>query len=161
MNIKKLHSSSIGTHHPEQSIILTEKGEIYVTKNEVEEDGYELVKFQTYDLNQLTTIINDLLKGIAINGKASVKMEAGKIYVSPVVRLYQIEGYQVGESLNEILGGYDGQVISIVGSGVELTIEANTKLRLNGAFILKNEYSILMLQKAAGYWVELSRKENG
>lgn len=160
MKIQKLKSTAVGTHYPQQAIILTDKGEMFVTQDELTEDGYELLKFQTYDLEQLTTIVNSALKGNPIRSAAKVQIEANSIFVSPVSNLYKVDGYAEFDVLNRVLGGFEGQIISIVGNGTTLTVNDQGNLHLNGDFTLQNEYSILRIQKLAVGWVEVSRNNN-
>ncbi len=161
MNVYKLKSENVGSHFHEQAIIFTDKKEICVTKDEVTDDGFELVKFQTYDLEQITSIINHALKGLTIQSSVVVEMTNKSIFVSSVSKLYKVNNYNVGDLLENILGGYEGQIITIVGNGTSLTINNNGNLAINGTINLDNEYSILLLQKVGETWVELSRKING
>lgn len=160
MKIQKLKSESVGTHYPEQAIILTDKGEMFVTQDELSAEGYELLKFQTYDLEQLTTIVNAALKGNPIRSSAKVEIEANTVFVSSISNLYKVDGYSEFDVLNRVLGGFEGQVISIVGNGTALTINDEGNIRLNTDFILQNEYSILRIQKLSDEWVEVSRNSN-
>lgn len=160
MKIQKLKSDTVGTHYPEQAIILTDKGEIFVTQDDLTEDGFELLKFQTYDLEQLTTIVNAALKGNPIRSSATVEIEANAVFVSSVSNLYKVDGYAEFEVLNRVLGGFEGQIISIVGNGTALTINNQGNIRINSDFVLVNEFSILRIQKVAGQWSEVSRNSN-
>jgi len=160
MKIQKLKSEAVGTHYPEQAIILTEKGEMFVTQDDLTENGFELLKFQTYDLEQLTTIVNAALQGNPIRSSAFVKIEANAIFVSSISNLYKVEDYSSSDILNRVLGGFDGQVISLVGNGTPLTINSEGNIRLKSNFILQNEYSILRIQKLSDVWIEVSRNNN-
>jgi hypothetical protein len=160
MEIKKLKSDAVGTHHDSQALILTEKGEIYVTKDEHTEDGFELIKFQTYDLEQLTSIVNNVLKGVQLKSSALVNIESNTIAVSPVTNLYKVRGSSLGEELHTIIGGYEAQTISIVSDSSNLSITTNGNIKVDQDFIISNEYSIIMLQRSGSNWVEISRNVN-
>lgn len=160
MNLKKLNSDSVGTHHHEQAVILTDKGEMFVTKDQFSPEGYELVKFQTYDLEQLTTIVNNVLKGNPIASAATVQIEAQTIFVSSVSNLFRIVGYQAGDLLDRIIGGRQAQSITLITDGTPLLVAETGNLKLDGSFTLSTPYSILMLQKVEENWVELTRKIN-
>lgn len=161
MKIEKIISSNVGTHYPIQAILLTEQGEIFVTKDELTPDkGFELIKFQTYDLTQLTAIVNNVLKGLPIKSAVEVTLANQSIFVSPVCSLYKITSYSPEEVLNQIHGGYQAQIITIVGNGVPLNIKNQGNLTLNQHFKTTNPYSTLMLQKMNDQWVEISRTIN-
>jgi hypothetical protein len=147
MNVKKLLSENVGEFHPEQTLILTEKGELFVTKNELTVQGYELVKFQTYELEQLTTMVNNALRG-------------NTIHVSPVSNLFRVVNYQSTSILDTIIGGREAQQISILGDGTALQIKRTGNLRLTEDMTIQNEFSLLLLQKAGSVWIEVSRKHN-
>lgn len=160
MEIKKLNSSTVGTHYPSQAMILTEKGEMYVTKDEETLDGFELVKFQTYDLEQLTSIVNNVLKGIPIKSSAIVNIDNFSIAVSPVCNLYKVSSANNFEELRTIVGGYEAQVISVMSANTGLTISGLGNLKLMDDFTINNPFSIIMLQKNGEQWIELSRRIN-
>jgi len=160
MNVKKLKSADVGTHHPEQAVIFTDKGELFVTRDELTADGYELVRFQTYDLDELTTIVNNVLKGNPVASVASVQIEAQTILVSSIANLFKITGYLSGAVLDTIIGGREAQTITLTGDGTPLTITTTGNLKLTGDMTLSSPYSILMLQKAGNTWIELSRRHN-
>lgn len=160
MEIKKLKSNAVGTHYNSQALILTEKGEIFVTKDELTAEGFELIKFQTYDLEQLTTIVNNVLKGVQIKSSALVKIERNTIAVSPVTNLYKVSSSNQNEELHTIIGGYESQTISIISADTILTITDNGNLRVDQSFTIANQFSIIMLQKNGSQWIELSRKIN-
>lgn len=160
MEIKKLNSTTVGTHYPSQAMILTEKGEIYVTKNDETIEGFELIKFQTYDLEQLTTIVNNVLKGVPIKSSAVVKVESNSIAVSPISNLYKVSSTNQTEELRTIVGGYEAQVISLISSNTELTINGLGNIKGEGDFTISNPFSIIMLQKNGEQWIELSRQIN-
>jgi hypothetical protein len=160
MEIKKLNSTSVGSHYPSQAMILTEKGEIYVTKDDLTEDGFELIKFQTYDLEQLTSIVNNVLKGNPIKSSAVVAIENSSIAVSPISNLYKVSSMNPQEELRTIVGGYEAQVISLISKNTELTVSSLGNIRVNENFIINNPFSIIVIQKNGGQWIELSRKIN-
>ena len=160
MDIKKLHSSTVGTHYPSQAMILTEKGEIFVTKDELTFEGFELIKFQTYDLEQLTTIVNNVLKGVPIKSSAVVKVESFSIAVSPISNLYKVSSTNQTEELRTIVGGFEAQVISLISSNTELTINGLGNIKGERDFTISNPFSIIMLQKNGEQWIELSRQIN-
>lgn len=160
MEIKKLNSTSVGSHYPSQAMILTEKGEIYVTKDDLTEDGFELIKFQTYDLEQLTSIVNNVLKGNPIKSSAVVAIENFSIAVSPISNLYKVSSMNPQEELRTIVGGYEAQVISLISKNTELTVSSLGNIRVNENFIINNPFSIIVIQKNGGQWIELSRKIN-
>ncbi|MEQ8624487.1 MAG: hypothetical protein RJQ00_06515 [Vicingaceae bacterium] len=160
MEIKKLNSNSVGSHHESQALILTEKGEIFVTKDEETVEGFELIKFQTYDLEQLTSIVNNVLRGVQIKSSAVVHVESNTIAVSPVTNLYKVSSTNTSEELNTIIGGYESQTISIISANTELTVSSSNNLRLENDFIISNEYSIILLQKNGSQWIEISRNIN-
>lgn len=160
MEIKKLNSNSVGSHHESQALILTEKGEIFVTKDEETAEGFELIKFQTYDLEQLTSIVNNVLRGVQIKSSAIVHVESNTIAVSPVTNLYKVSSNNVTEELNTIIGGYESQTISIISANTELTVSSSNNLRIENDFIISNEYSIILLQKNGSQWIEISRNVN-
>jgi hypothetical protein len=160
MNVKKLLSENVGEYHPEQTLILTEKGELFVTKNELTVQGYELVKFQTYDLEQLTTMVNNALRGKVLASFASVEIESNTIHVSPVSNLFRVVNYQSTSILDTIIGGREAQQISILGDGTALQIRRTGNLRLTEDMTIQNEFSLLLLQKAGSVWIEVSRKHN-
>lgn len=160
MEIKKLNSSSVGTHYPDQALILTDKGEIYVTKDDLTPEGYELLKFQTYDLEQLTSLVNNVLKGVPMKSAAIVEIENHAIAVSPVTNLYKIGNSSANEELQMIVGGYEAQIITIVSQGTEVLVNAQANIKVASPFTLANSYSILLLQKAGQNWIEISRKVN-
>ena len=160
MEIKKLNSNSVGSHHESQALILTEKGEIYVTKDEETAEGFELIKFQTYDLEQLTSIVNNVLRGVQIKSSAVVHVESNTIAVSPVTNLYKVSSNNVTEELNTIIGGYESQTISIISANTELTVSSSNNLRIENDFIISNEYSTILLQKNGSQWIEISRNVN-
>jgi len=160
MEIKKLNSDSVGTHFDSQALILTEKGEMFVTKDEETTEGFELIKFQTYDLEQLTSIVNNVLKGVQIRSSAVVRIESNTIAVSPVTNLYKVTGINQTEGLNTIIGGYEAQTISLLAENITLRINNNGNIKINEDFTISNGYSIIMLQRSGGNWIELSRTIN-
>ena len=160
MEIKKLNSNSVGSHHESQALILTEKGEIYVTKDEETTEGFELIKFQTYDLEQLTSIVNNVLKGVQIKSSATVHIESNTIVVSPVTNLYKVSSNNSTEQLKTIIGGYEAQTISIISSNTQLTVSNGGNLKLDEDFVITNEFSIILLQRNGDSWIEISRNIN-
>jgi len=160
MEIKKLNSNSVGSHHESQALILTEKGEIYVTKDEETTEGFELIKFQTYDLEQLTSIVNNVLKGVQIKSSAIVHIESNTIAVSPVTNLYKVSSNNSTEQLTTVIGGYEAQIISIISSNTVLTVSNGGNLRLEEDFVIANEFSIILLQRNGDRWIEISRNIN-
>lgn len=160
MEIKKLNSNSVGSHHESQALILTEKGEIYVTKDEETAEGFELIKFQTYDLEQLTSIVNNVLKGVQIKSSAIVHIESNTIAVSPVTNLYKVSSNNSTEQLTTVIGGYEAQIISIISSNTVLTVSNGGNLRLEEDFVIANEFSIILLQRNGDRWIEISRNIN-
>jgi hypothetical protein len=160
MEIKKLHSTTVGTHYPSQAMILTEKGEIFVTKDELTVEGFELIKFQTYDLEQLTTIVNNVLKGVPIKSSAVVGIDNFSIAVSPISNLYKISSNNPTEELRTIIGGFEAQVISLISMNTELTVSKLGNIRVDTNFLISNAFSIIMLQKNGKQWIELSRRIN-
>lgn len=161
MVVKKILSSSVGTHHPEQAMILTEKGEMYVTSNELTPDGYVLVPF--FDLSVLNGRINALLRGQPLHGRADVPLVTGTIAVSPVASLFRVVDYSPGSILNGIEGGNEGQIITITAttttSGV-LTVSSGLTLALNSDMVMDSADDTLLLQRSGGVWKELSRSHN-
>jgi hypothetical protein len=160
MNVKKLLSENVGEYHPEQTLILTEKGELFVTKNELTVHGYELVKFQSYDLQQLTTMVNNALKGKPLASFAEVEIENNTIHVSPISNLFMVVNYENTSFLDTIIGGREAQQISILGDGNALQIKRTGNLKLIDDMTIQNEFSLLLLQKVDSIWVEVSRKHN-
>lgn len=160
MEIKKLHSSTVGSHYPSQAMILTEKGEIFVTKDNLTDEGFELVKFQTYDVEQLTTIVNNVLKGVPIKSSAVVQIENYAMAVSPISNLYKVSSTNLTEELRTIVGGYEAQVISLISANTELIINGLGNIKGVGDFTISNPFSIIMLQKNGQQWIELSRQIN-
>ena len=160
MELKKLLSANVGAHHPEQALILTEKGEMFSTTDEWTAEGYPLVKVQTYDLEQLTTIVNNALRGKTMASSALVEWEAGAIHVSPVSNLYRVSHYAQGAALHTVRGGREGQQITLLGNGEDLLITRTGNLHLDGNMTLQNEYSVLLLQRVGSLWVEVTRTHN-
>lgn len=160
MEIKKLKSETVGTHYPNQVVIFTDKGEIFVTKDEETSEGFELLKFQTYDLQGLTTIINNLLRGVSLTSKALVQVNNQAIAVSPVANLYTVDSSTNSAILNNIIGGYESQVITVTSNLPSLEISNLGNIQVNPTITLNNPYSTLLLQKSQGSWLVLSNKNN-
>jgi hypothetical protein len=160
MEIKKLNSDSVGTHFDSQALILTEKGEMFVTKDEETTEGFELIKFQTYDLEQLTSIVNNVLKGVQVRSSAVVNIESNTIAVSPVTNLYKVSGTNQTEELRTIIGGYEAQTISLIAENTTIIINDAGNIRVDEDFTIANGYSIIMLQRSGNNWIELSRTIN-
>ncbi len=161
MQIKKLNSSSIGSHYHEQALILSNRGEIFVTKDELTADGYELLKFQTYDLEGLTSLINKLLRGVQITAKARVVLENEAISVSPVANLYAIDsGGEQNAVLSQIVGGYESQLISIISPAASLAINSNNNIIIDQPLTLNSPYDILLLQRLGNEWIIISNSTN-
>jgi len=160
MNVEKLKSVDVGTHHPVQAIIFTDGGEIFVTKNETTAEGFELVKFQTYDLSQLTSIVNNILKGNRISSMVTTQVESNTLFASSIANLFRMTNYVSGTTLHTIIGGRAAQPITLMGDGTSLTITTGGNLQLAGDMVLATPFSTLMLQKVGDQWIELSRKHN-
>ncbi len=160
MKIEKLKSENVGTHYPYQAMILTDKGEIYATKDDWTDQGYELIKFQTYNSNELATIMNQLLMGNPLASSIEVTPEANTIYVSAISSLFKLSGYNSNQSLTTIIGGRQGQTITLITDGTPISINEQNNIKLESECNLSNEYSTLMLQKSGSHWIELSRSQN-
>ena len=131
-----------------------------MTKDQQTTEGFELVKCQTYDLEQLTSIVNNVLKGVQIKSSAVVKVESNTIAVSAVTNLYKVKGSNPTEELHTIIGGYEAQTISIISEINSLSITSNGNIKVNQDFTITNEYSIIMLQRNGDHWIEVSRNIN-
>ncbi len=160
MEIKKLKSENIGLYHPNQAVILTDKGELFVTKDELTAEGYELLQFQTYSETALTTIVNNLLRGVSLTGKALVQLQNNSIAVSPVSNLYTVNSSVENGVLQNIIGGYESQVITITTQLPSLEVSTLGNIQNNQTITLSNPYSIVLLQKYQDDWLVLASNNN-
>ena len=160
MEILKLKSENVGTHYPVQAVIFTEKKELFITKDEPTAEGFELLKFQTYDLEAITTIINNLLRGVTVARKAIASLENAAISVSPVANLYAVDSTLSMGTLNNIVGGYESQVITLISNISSLDITNQGNIQIDQTFTITNPYSIVMLQKFQEGWLVLSNNIN-
>jgi hydrogenase maturation factor HypE len=158
MNIQKLLSSNVSTHHPEPAIILTEAGEVFMTKKGATAGGYELVRF--LDVDMINSRINTALSGLAVAGVAEAELVNQSIQVSNIANCFKVINYPPNSVISNIAGGVAGQIITIICSANELTILANSTLLLGSDMVYTNDLSTLHLQKDAVGWREISRSYN-
>lgn len=58
MVIKKVLSENVSEHHPEQALLITDTGDVYITKKDRETEGYPLITLISHEdiKNQMEVI---------------------------------------------------------------------------------------------------------
>lgn len=153
LKIKKLRSANVGTHHPEQALIFTDSGEIFMTASTKEANGYPLVRFFNHDV--LRNAVHQVLVGTANNGVIETTVTNGKLQISPAANCYRVVHYEPGTMITQLEGGYNLQSITIIGQGTPLLVCGNEQIGLVSDELLDTPWKPLVLQKIGNCWKKL------